>query len=703
MMVSIGRLLLIPLAGMLSTCPLCAQIDLDGDGGSEIWSLMFGGAAADDRDQDGDGQTNFEEMVAGTDPGDREDVFELSCSAGDDGQFVISWAGVKGKYYQLQEWDSDLVDWVQIENFFPQEIGKLLTVRVPSSSRGVIFRGVVSDRDEDGDGLSAWEEALLGWDDSDIRSSGRSGLLDYAAALYVLEDAAGASLENGLALPQRLPSAAEAARFLVQSSFGPTSEAIMELRSSGISRYLDRQLEMPTIRTRASLFRTGIPSSALSWRHAWWRTVLIAPDQLRQRVAYALSQIFVVNNEPGSIIGDNPSTQAEYYDLLVEGAFGAFRGVAESVTYSPTMGFYLSHLNNRKADLPANRFPDENFAREIMQLFTIGLWKLNQDGTRVVGSDGENIPTYDNKVITEMAKVFTGMSNGTTMRGRPATSFFDTATGDDFRLPMIVFDEEHETGEKVIFDNLVIPGGQTGEEDVQLTLDHLCSHANVAPFIGKLLIQRFTSSNPSSAYLERVSSVWMASDGDLGEVVKAILLDPEARTPDRGEGIRGKVREPILRLTHMMRAFAQDDQRGQYGVLAPAVQGQLGQFPMSSPSVFNFYLPNHSPQGLFTERQLFAPELEIATTSTLLSTHDLLKRTVIGHWVRSTDLSDERALSEDPEALVEHLSVLLTFGEMSPVLRAAVLERASAETSPARKVEAAIQTVVTSPDFSVLQ
>jgi len=679
-------------------------LDLDGDGASEIWKLRHSGVSADVGDVDGDGFSNFDEMVAGTDPSDSASLLRVTSLALGNEVLTMQWDGVAGKAYTIQAWNAEEGNWQVVTTVTPDPVDRTRSVEFLSPGETGIYRLGVTDYDGDRDGLSAWEELQLGWDDDDDHSSGSLTVADYEAALTLLEQPGGMPLVSGEILPPRLPDAAEAARFLVQTTFGPTTESIQEVMQLGMSGWIDQQLGMRMTTTRSQLSMTGQSYSAVWWRHAWWRTALVSPDQLRQRMAYALSQIFVVNNEPGTVIGDNPYTKAVYYDDFVKGAFGDFREILEDVTYSPTMGFYLSHLNNRKSDLSINRFPDENFAREVMQLFTIGLWQLNLDGSHKLDAEGASIPTYDNSVITEMAKVFTGMSHSTTMRGRPATSFYDSATGDDYKLPMKVWDEEHEPGSKTLFNNVTLPAGQTGEEDVQQALDALAGHESTAPFISRLLIQRFTSSNPSPDYLRRVSLAWQAGDGDLGRVLRAIFFDPEARTIDLGEGLRGKVREPLLRMTHIMRAFALPDESGKYGVLASSIKTGLGQFVMSAPSVFNFYLPDHSPTGFFSERGLVAPEFQIATSSTILSAHDLLKTTATtGHWVRGIDFSDELGMLGDVEALVSHLDTLLTFGTMSDATKAAVIDRINGESAQINKVAIAAQTIVTSPDFSVLK
>ena len=679
-----------------------AAVDLNGDGVSEIWELKHPGLNSEAGDADNDGASDWDEMIAGTDPTDASDKLRFSQPLQEKGSFNLIWESKPGKFYRVETFNLETAVWEEVAVFTPGLAASSSFVDFPVEEGNHLYRLVVGDWDGDGDGVSAWEEWSLNLDDGDP-SSGDNSASDYESAIRRLEDSNGVLLSSGETLTRRLPSPEEASRFLIQTSFGPTMESIGLVTTLGYTGYFDQQMGLSPELTRTHMFQTGQPSTATLWRHGWWRAALVSEDQLRQRMAYALSQIFVVNNESGTVIGDNVLTQAAYYDPLLSGAFGSFRELLNHVTYSPTMGFYLSHLNNRKSDPDTNRFPDENFAREIMQLFTIGLWKLNPDGTHELSAEGQSIPTYDNTVITEMAKIFTGISHGLSL-GVPATSFYDAANGNDYRFPMVVWDEEHELGEKILFNGVTIPEGQTGDEDVQQTLDALASHANVAPFISRLLIQRLTSSNPSPEYLRRVSLAWTNSDGDLEVVCKAIIFDPEARELDRGSGIRGKVREPLIRVTHVMRAFAPPLEGAKFGVFADSLRSELGQYAMSSPTVFNFYSPDHMPAGPLHDLGLVSPELQIATTSALLGTHDRLKTTAAaGHWVRGIDYDEELALLDEPEELLDRLDLLLAAGTLSGSTREAVLGRINGETADLNKVAVAVQTIVTSPDFSVLK
>lgn len=690
----------------ISLCPgfAMAVVDLDGNQASEFWESRYPGIPVDGTDSDFDGCSNFDEMVAGTDPLDPQSLLKPDPPMIKENEFELLWDGIAGKSYTVQMWNEGTSSWDSLATLSPSVIDGGRSIELPVNGSGGLYRLAVGDVDGDQDGLSAWEESLLGWDDGNRHGSGSPDIPDFEMALILMEQPEGVKLANGESLPQRLPTKREASRFLVQSTFGPTTESIEEVMQNGMTGWLNSQIALSATKTRQEMAKTGQPISALFWRHGWWRSVLVADDQLRHRMAYALSQILVVNNEPGSVIGDNALTHASYYDPFIEEAFGSYRDILDHVTYSPSMGFYLSHMNNRKSNMATQRFPDENFAREVMQLFTIGLWELEMDGSRRQDIEGNDIPTYDNSVITELAKVFTGMSNGTTNRGIPATSFYNPATGDDYKWPMKVWDEEHEQGPKHLFSGIVIPDGQTGEEDVQQALDALVAHDNTAPFISRLLIQRLTSSNPSPEYLRRVSLAWEAGSGNLGRVVKAILLDPEARARNEGGGVRGKIREPLIRMTHIMRAFAKPEESGPYGVFASTLKTEFGQFVMSSPTVFNFYQSDYSPVGDLRSRGLVAPELQIATASSLLATHDRLRYTAYsGHWVRGIDYSDEIGMLDDIDALIEHLDTILTYGTMSSTTRAVVREQLLNQPTNHNKIFTAVHLIVTSPEFTVLK
>ena len=387
---------------------------------------------------------------------------------------------------------------------------------------------------------------------------------------------------------------ADAIRFLQRATFGARSGDVDALIDRGVDGWLDDQMAMTPSETQLQrLLRTEV-----SARRGYWRAVLIEPDQLRRRVAYALSQIVVASSN-----GVGQQNLAHYIDLLEAHAFGTFRDLLEAVSTSQAMGEYLTFVNNRKADPRQGRVPDENYAREVMQLFTIGLWELEPDGTRRL-LDGQPVPTYDQDDISGLARVFTGWR-------RP-----DIATNARYSMPMVQRERDHELGSKS-FLGVTIPENTPGEASLAIALDTLVTHPNVGPFIGRQLIQRLVTSNPSPAYVGRVAAVFdnNGSDvrGDLGAVVRAVLLDDEAWVADQPSTF-GKLREPVLRFTVVARALdvdsGDDDDWGFDNTSDPATS--LGQLPFASPSVFNFYRPGYvAPQTPLSDLDLVAPEFQI--------------------------------------------------------------------------------------------
>ena len=704
-------LLLAALFFHVSSSPAFGTLDLNNNRVSDIWELLNPDFEVGASDSDGDGYSDLEEIAAGTNPGDPESFLSAAIDTRNSA-VRLKWSGVAGKKYVVQNFDVESERWTDFVVLDPKRVNSAMQTTLPSGEVARIYRLLACDCDQDEDGLTAWEEFQMGWSDDDGWSSGQVERLDYAAALRALESPGGMKLANGDYLPSRKPTREEAARFLMQASFGPTEESIDEVCSIGIAAWIDRQRSLSPATMSNEMFRNGLPYVSNMPLNGWWRMANTAPDQLRQRLAYALSQIFVVGVGTVEVIGSDPFNQSKYYDIFVENAFENYRTTLEKVTYSPAMGVFLSHLKNRKSDLSINRFPDENFAREIMQLFTIGLWELNPDGSRKV-ENGKFIPTYDNKIITEMAKVFTGMSfSRVGNNGRDATSFYDIGYTHDHRFPMKVWDEEHEVGKKSIVGGVVLSdienGGVqlTGEEEVQAALDALVGHPNIAPFVGRLLIQRFTGSNPSPQYVSRVASVWGDSGapdrGNLSKVIEAILLDPEARTPGLSLGA-GKVREPIIRTVHFYRALNILPESGRYNISANQLQESLGQFPTLSPSVFNFYSPDFSPQGVLADSDLVSPELEIATSSQLINSDNLLHIVGISQFMFMTPTYErELALAGDVDVLLEHLNTLLVGGRLSEASLEIIRNVVSLQSSDLRKVQTAVQLIASSPEFVTL-
>ena len=418
---------------------------------------------------------------------------------------------------------------------------------------------------------------------------------------------------------------AHAFRFLEQTTFGPTQADINRLAefaktSDPYKKWIDEQMALPP-----SLLLPGLKAKHASGivkpmplhearQDAWFRTAVTGRDQLRQRVALALSEIMVISQR-GPLFG-MPLACADYYDVLTRNAFGNFRQLMQEVTMHPAMGKYLSMLGNKKADAALNIRPDENYARELLQLFTIGLVQLNPDGTVQTEASGAPIETYDQSVVEGFAHVFTGWNYANADSFAAARRTVQRQT-----MPMQSYEEEHSLVAKRLLDypgavQTRLPSGQTAAQDLAEALDNVFNHPNVAPFIARQLIQRLVTSNPSPAYVRRVASKFeddgAGRRGELDTVVRAILLDPEAR-PNIGTAsdVTGKVKEPLLRLIQLWRAF---DARAESGIYRfTDAHETFGQAHLLSPSVFNFFRPDYAPQGEIADFDLVAPEMEIAT------------------------------------------------------------------------------------------
>ncbi|MFT4768732.1 MAG: hypothetical protein ACI8RN_001870, partial [Glaciecola sp.] len=447
--------------------------------------------------------------------------------------------------------------------------------------------------------------------------------------------------------------------------------------------------------------------AAVFGRAAWWHTSITADDQLRQRVAYSLSQIFVISDEVSALLL-SPYGTSNYYDMLLRNAFGNVRDLMRDVTLHPAMGIYLSHLNNAKSNPETGTFPDENYAREVMQLFSIGLFELNLDGSETLGDNGQPIPTYDNEDIREFAKIYTGLS-----WGGPNNRFGSNRF--NFTEPMHMFNEFHEQGEKILLNGQTIPGGQDGLSDINAAMDNLFLHPNIAPFLGKQLIQRLVTSNPSPDYIARVSAAFedngSGERGDMRSILRAVLLDPEALAEPSADSPFGKLREPLLRYTAMLRQLGVSSPDGFYANLGFFFQQLIQQHPLSAPSVFNFYSPSHQPIGEIAEQGLVSPEFQITNSNSIVEISNLMRYAVVGDLVNdlsdppffkaSLALDDYLPLAEDPEALLERLDTVFTYGTLSQDTRNAILELVRLLDEPELRVRIAAYLLLISPDYAV--
>jgi uncharacterized protein (DUF1800 family) len=527
-----------------------------------------------------------------------------------------------------------------------------------------------------------------------------SALLAGLAALAAC-GGGGSSGSAPTAPPPAAMSRAEAALLLRQATFGPTTAAIDQLVAVGAARWVDAQLATPPSTQLAWLKSLPATATQDDRVEAWFRNAIQGPDQLRQRVAFALSQIIVVSER--SALATQPLALAAWYDLLARDAFGNYRDLLEDATLSPAMGVYLSMLGNQKPDPVRNIRPDENYAREAMQLFTIGLAQLNPDGSPRLDAQGVPLPTYDQPVVEGYAQVYTGWTFG------GSADFFQPSF--DWERPMQAFVAQHSSSAKTLLNGATLPANQSPEKDLDDALDTLSNHPNVGPFIGRQLIQRLVTSNPSGAYVERITRVFNDNGrgvrGDLGAVVRAILLDPEARGTASAGG--GKLTEPLLYLTALWRAYDGRAANGRYYL--PGIDYALGQGPLRAASVFNFYRPDFAPPGEMRDLKLVAPELEITNESTTATTANVLAFSIFGSLDDTStdpaririDLGRDAAAAADPDRLVSAVADRLTGGAVSAELRAAtigMLNRVPATPASARVAEA-IHSIITSTEYAV--
>lgn len=558
-------------------------------------------------------------------------------------------------------------------------------------------------------------------------------------------------------------SDAEAARFLTQASFGPTRAGITALRSQYLDQWLDQQIALPPTLARPhldTLSANGVSVSQNQRLDRWFHTVALAPDQLRQRMAFALSQILVISDRADTLSGDTFGV-AEYWDILARNAFGNYRQLLQEVTLSPQMGRYLSHWRNRKANPDGSIQPDENYAREIMQLFTVGLVERNLDFSPVLAGL-DPIPTYDQDVITDTAKVFTGWSY-TCNGAANCNTYTGLNSGAASFLPMACFPAYMDGSQKLLIGGTAISaspdicGNTNGagtsntieptdaalkqrcrdycSSQIDQFLDILFAHPNTAPFVSRQLIQRFVTSNPSPAYIQRVASVFEDDGspaqvrGNLGAVIRAVLMDAEARlAPSDPAAAYGKLREPLLRLTAIWRAF---------GVTAPTVaaDGQIpmgqrspevpyAQRPLGAPTVFNFYEPDYKQPGALEASSLFAPEFQITNESTVLTgANDTWSKTWNGYststgafaasnpttaaWLNVADLAALAAATNSPAgrtALIEELNLRMIYGSLRAETKTALsnlLEFGMFDASANQKTLGLIHLLSLSPDFAI--
>ena len=495
-------------------------------------------------------------------------------------------------------------------------------------------------------------------------------------------------------------SVASAARLLDQATFGPTLTDIQHVQAIGLDPYLTEQFGtaatvLPDLPN--PLPTVCAPSNPKPCEQSEvWAAFMTGPDQLRQRVAFALSEMFVVSTNSIS-----PYSVTPFHNLLTKDAFGNFATVMKDVTLSPAMGGYLNMLNSGKPVVVngVTQIANENFGRENMQLFTIGLNQLNQDGTPQLDGSGNLIPSYTQDQVQAFARAYTGW----TYAGGAAGKFTNTPS---FDLPMVGVEAQHDTAAKILLNGTTLPAGQTSSQDLDGALGNLFNHPNVAPFVCRQLIQHLVASNPSAAYVGRVAAVFNNDGtgvrGNLRAVVRAILLDVEARAGDTDptqDG--GHLREPILYLTSVMRAlnYVNTDPTGYYGTLSN-YSNALGQAPYASPSVFNFFPPSYVIPG-----SVNAPEFDLENTATatlrLTQANQLVYGQISGWKVDLSATSALGLMASNPGQLVDSLGTMFMHGQMPTNMRTAIVNHITTLTDPAQRVRVATYLVITSSQYKI--
>jgi uncharacterized protein (DUF1800 family) len=524
------------------------------------------------------------------------------------------------------------------------------------------------------------------------------------------DDAAVISKPPGEAMKQlaalATPTPAQASRFLAQATFAATDDEIESVQKIGYTAWLDAQFRAPRTQGHYAWLKANRyvklsnRSNFSGIENTFWRKLISSDDLLRQRVVLALSEIFVVSLTGLQTLWRGPMA-THYADLLETHAFGNYRELLEAVTLSPCMGFYLNMRGNQKADPSTGREPDENFAREILQLFSLGLVELDTNG---MPRNGVTKDAYDQDTITNLARVFTGWD-------------YDRPKRDDSEYyvvkPMVLDSSKHDGGSKT-FLNTTVAAGTSGQEAMKQALDTIANHPNVGPFIGRQLIQRLVTSNPTPDYVRRVAEAFnnngSGQRGDLKAVIRAVLMDEDARrAPSASEITRGRLRPPMQRIIQWARTFKVDSKNDAWGLGDLSDPAKfLGQSPFRSPSVFNFYRPGYVPpnSGLAT-RSLTAPEFQINNETTMVAWANFAQSFIeFGRKDCMPDYQDELRLANDPAALVRRVSLLLAAdglntATLTTITNAVASIKANTRDGKLDRVYASIHLVMCTPEYLV--
>jgi uncharacterized protein (DUF1800 family) len=554
-------------------------------------------------------------------------------------------------------------------------------------------------------------------------------------------------------------SDADAARFLDQTTFGGRLQDIALVKSIGYEAWLTAQVAAPI--SLQLPYLTWVDDTQGVYQQArleaWFIHAAQLPDprlppvpdhtdQLRQRLAFAWSQMMVVSDKNATLLFQ-PYALADYHDTLARHAFGNYRELLEAVTLHPAMGKFLSMLGNRKTDVALNIRPDENYAREIMQLFSIGLVMLNQDGTvtdgDAVAPGVQPIPTYNQDVVRGFAHVFTGWN----FDDCSIPEFDDCAPGNPYEAPWFTpmqpieaFHDNITSKQLLVYPGVALPGGvlvanpdNDARDELEIALDNIFNHPNVGPFVARHLIQRLVTSNPTPGYVQRVATVFNNNGqnvrGDLRAVTRAILLDSEARnghvqTPETF----GRLRDPIMKLPRLWRVAPGSSENGRVFTYSHP-EDEFAQLPLSAPSVFNFFKPNFAQPGEIRDAGLVSPEFQIHTDTQLVTAPNYLGWRIFLFWDGTNysvaqdpeetlmDYAALRALAANSATLVDHLDLVMMSGQMSPFMRDLLIDRLDGplpdaipglgtggtptERRSLWRVQQALYLIVNSPEFSV--
>ncbi len=522
----------------------------------------------------------------------------------------------------------------------------------------------------------------------------------------------------------------QSAAFLMRATFGGKPQEIENLTQTNAADWIAAEFQKPAPEYLAPVveqLRSEENVQTGAAQHIVWDNMITSDDQLRQRMIFALSQILATSDRSDGL---RPHMLAHYIQMISDNAFGNYRDLLEDITYSPQTAHYLTYFANSKGDPETGRMPDENYAREILQLFTIGLTELNMDGTQKLNAEGNPIEVYTNEDIMGLAKVFTGFA----YKGRRYTPSFRDRDSEYSKL--VIWDDYHSQREKT-FLGLTIAANTPGEESVDRALDHIFNHPNVAPFISRQLIQRFTASHPSPEYVERVATAFetgrfVSPDGqifgdgrrgDLKATISAILLEPSLFEENLEQAeFAGKIREPVLRFTHWARAFEVQNVSAKNDIYmrdtSENASNSLGQHPFRAPSVFNNYRPGFIAPGTEAgQAKMTSPEFQLVNENTTVTYANFMTNFVFDRTYSRIEGDDtfhapyarEVLLAHDSFALMDHLSDLMTAGRMSEERKGEIAEiihfmnlrDEKIDEDRMKRVKTAILLTTLSPDYTI--